>query len=128
MNDSITLYTKLTPTRFQRGTVQPGNYTFEARVFREPSGHGINQGEVSILEIRNAREVRVALYHREWVEMPTDGAALAAVKLIADFYSKNARNLPDVIEQAEPLQAPRTGQFNPMNFFPQTFAGETDDR
>ena len=118
----IGIDTKLTSEGTQQGRVRPGNFDYDAKVFFEPSGNGIDNSQVSKLSVRDARGKEVVHYDRGWDLKPEPGSPEAkAVKQIVAFYRDNARDMP---YQDWPLENARSEAIaspqqvdNPMGFF-----------
>ncbi|WP_428491611.1 relaxase/mobilization nuclease domain-containing protein [Rhodopila sp.] len=87
--------TEMTTDLWQTGRV--GDHTYRAKVWAEPSVHGIQRGHISKLEIHNAQGERVALYDGGWDKRPSPWKAERGVtEKIIQFYSDHARELPTV--------------------------------
>ena len=112
--------TTLTKQWGQHGIVRPGAYSYTAKVYFEPSDHGIDKGEISKLAVRDFEGNRVADYDRGWDLEPEPGSPAAeAVRQIVAFYRENAKDMPyeteaEIAEQATPAS---TENSNPMGFF-----------
>lgn len=61
---------------WETGTI--GTYSYEAKVYEEPSKFGINGGRISILDITDSNKKCVCFYDRMWVIEP-DGDELKEV-------------------------------------------------
>ena len=127
--------TTLTKERWQRGIVRPGAFSFQAKAYFEPSVHGIDQSEVSKLEVRDFEGNCVANYDRGWDVEPEPGSPEdQAVKQIVAFYRENARDMPyqdwpPENAQSEAVTSPQQAG-NPMGFFERskTPLGHEDDQ
>lgn len=95
----VGITTRLTSEWQQTGTVRPGDFSYEAKVYSQPSEHGIDGSEVSKLRLKDANGNEVASYDRGWDEQPQPGSPEAkAVQQIVAFYRENARDMPHVAE------------------------------
>lgn len=61
-------------------------YTYEAKVYAEPSHFGINNGRISKLSIRDAKGEQVANYDRGWDSLPETPEVREALRIILATY------------------------------------------
>ena len=80
--------TRLTDDPRQRGTVEPGGFSYEAKVSDHPSDQGIDSGVVVELAVYDFEGSEVARYDRGWDKEPESGAEKAVQQIIA-FYREN---------------------------------------
>ena len=111
--------TTMTGRLWQTGTVEPGHYTYEAKVWNEASEHGIDGGNVSNLVVKDDNGEEVAHFDRGWIDEPyPESEASDVSEAIVTFYRDHAHEMP--VQEAEPeLPAPEAAASheNPFGFF-----------
>lgn len=71
-------------------------YTYEAKVFDDPSDYGINDGRVSKLWIKNVSTKNVVCnYDRGWDIKPSDAPSKVVYKYVVDYLEKSEKLFPE---------------------------------
>ena len=71
-------------------------YTYEAKVFDDPSDYGINDGRVSKLWIKNVSTKDVICnYDRGWDIKPSDAPSKVVYKYVVDYLEKSEKLFPE---------------------------------
>ncbi|WP_244832492.1 hypothetical protein [Caballeronia sp. TF1N1] len=87
--------TELTQEAWQKGTVQPGNYSYDALIAPAPDKQGIDGSEVVGLRLRDRSGL---VSHMEWgwypLQVEPGSEAAKVIGRIVAFYRDNAGNLP----------------------------------
>jgi hypothetical protein len=70
------------------GTISPLGWTFEAKVYEEPSSFGIDGGKISKLFSRKSSGEDVFTYDRGWVKIPKTTLQIMVYKAILKALAK----------------------------------------
>ncbi|MCH3961044.1 MAG: hypothetical protein LKE48_02780 [Solobacterium sp.] len=78
----------MTNWKIGKTSINGNEYTYQAKVFEEPSDFGIDCGRVSILTIRDSEGTEIISYYRGWDRMPKSAAAKKVYQHIMNIITK----------------------------------------
>jgi hypothetical protein len=67
---TLTIYTNMTSNSGQRGSIYPGGFSYQAKLYSESSCFGIDHGPISKLTVYDRKGREIIAYDRGWIMEP----------------------------------------------------------
>ena len=68
------------------GTIEPGSFTFSAKIYDLPSSFGIDSGTISKLDVRSMSGEIVVRFDRGWIIPPKTVESWSIVKALVETF------------------------------------------